>query len=121
MRCLEPCLICLIVIDYFIENFNYSDKSESSTGLMSVMIVLDIVRSAAFRVGVDGFLSLNFRYKIKPTRMQNETPQIVSMTIITIISFEFFGGFTIFGFGPTKPHFSVISTKTEGPNRVVKF
>jgi hypothetical protein len=35
------------------------------------------------------------------------------------VSFRDFGGLTIFNFGSTKPHFSVISYKTEGPNLVV--
>jgi hypothetical protein len=84
-----------------------SNESLSSTGqgLISVIIVSEIVRSAnvvVFRVGDGGgvgdLLSQNFRYKIKPTIMQNETAQIASMIIMTRIGFDIFDDLVIFGF-----------------------
>jgi hypothetical protein len=84
------------------------------------MVISDIVRSAnvvAFLVGgggVDDLLAQTIRNKTKPKKMQNKTPQIVSMILIMIITvfFDILDGFALgFGFDSTKPHFSVRSIK----------
>jgi hypothetical protein len=61
--------------------------------------------------GVNDLLSQNFRYKIKPAKMQNKTAEIARIAIITAITvfFDILGGdFAFcFNFGSAKPHFLV--------------